>query len=467
MRIPREKLYEEVWAEPMTTVAKRYEVSSNYLARICERLNIPRPGRGYWQQRAVGADVEMEPLPEPEPGDEIEWARDGSNPAIAPMSSTSPRPRTTGKNRPDQHPLLVAARGLFEDVRGGREVLYLVPRKTKLVDIFVTKATLGRALKVASDLFLYLEDRGHRVVLAPPGRGYQRAAVSVREGVKSSQDYGDYERGRWQPISPTTVLLGDVAIGLTFYETMEETDAVWRDGRYVRFEAPKPAANAKRRASLFTQEHVSKHWFPTGRLGLHAYSAQGVAWEQTWVETKEDDLTSSFEAIGKTLDGAVLRVKKLLEEQAREQEKRELEWAEQRKRWRREEEERRAKEEEASRLKRIQEEITSWRLAKDIRSYVAEVRALVRESDLEITEGSGADKDLAWAERHADRVDPLSSWRRDIAEVKAKLASEPCPNCGKVHGPAEEGPDVGQPDATAGTEPETAAHTRPEGDGDK
>jgi len=39
-------LYKEVWAEPMTTVAKRYDVSSNYLARICERLNIPRPSEG-------------------------------------------------------------------------------------------------------------------------------------------------------------------------------------------------------------------------------------------------------------------------------------------------------------------------------------------------------------------------------------------------------------------------------------
>lgn len=30
----------------MTTVAQRYGVSANYLARICERLVVPRPGRG-------------------------------------------------------------------------------------------------------------------------------------------------------------------------------------------------------------------------------------------------------------------------------------------------------------------------------------------------------------------------------------------------------------------------------------
>src|SRR5260221_5267187 len=50
MSVPREKLYEEVWAEPMTKVAERYGVSSSYLAQICSRLNVPRPSRGYWAQ---------------------------------------------------------------------------------------------------------------------------------------------------------------------------------------------------------------------------------------------------------------------------------------------------------------------------------------------------------------------------------------------------------------------------------
>ena len=47
-RVSREQLYEEVWAEPMTTVALKYEVSSSFMARICTRLKVPRPPRGYW-----------------------------------------------------------------------------------------------------------------------------------------------------------------------------------------------------------------------------------------------------------------------------------------------------------------------------------------------------------------------------------------------------------------------------------
>ena len=35
MSVTREQLYPEVWAEPMTRVAARYDVSANYLARVC------------------------------------------------------------------------------------------------------------------------------------------------------------------------------------------------------------------------------------------------------------------------------------------------------------------------------------------------------------------------------------------------------------------------------------------------
>ena len=43
MGITREKLYEEVWAEPMTKVAARYNVSSSFLARICKRSDCAAP----------------------------------------------------------------------------------------------------------------------------------------------------------------------------------------------------------------------------------------------------------------------------------------------------------------------------------------------------------------------------------------------------------------------------------------
>ena len=76
-RVSREQLYEEVWAEPMTTVALKYEVSSSFMARICTRLKVPRPPRGYWAMYAKGKRPKRPLLPDACPGDELEWARSG------------------------------------------------------------------------------------------------------------------------------------------------------------------------------------------------------------------------------------------------------------------------------------------------------------------------------------------------------------------------------------------------------
>ncbi len=41
----RETLYEEVWAEPITVVAKRYGMSDVDLIKKCGRMKIPVPRR--------------------------------------------------------------------------------------------------------------------------------------------------------------------------------------------------------------------------------------------------------------------------------------------------------------------------------------------------------------------------------------------------------------------------------------
>lgn len=58
----REKLYEEIWREPVTTVAKRYGVSDVALHKACKRLNVPMPPRGYWAKVQAGQTLEKTPL---------------------------------------------------------------------------------------------------------------------------------------------------------------------------------------------------------------------------------------------------------------------------------------------------------------------------------------------------------------------------------------------------------------------
>lgn len=63
----RNKLYEEVWHEPVSTVAKRYGVSDTALAKACRRLSVPLPPRGYWAKVKSGQPVTRPELPDPIP----------------------------------------------------------------------------------------------------------------------------------------------------------------------------------------------------------------------------------------------------------------------------------------------------------------------------------------------------------------------------------------------------------------
>jgi len=43
----RKTLYDEVWADPVIEVAKRYGFSDVALTKTCRKMRIPLPGRGY------------------------------------------------------------------------------------------------------------------------------------------------------------------------------------------------------------------------------------------------------------------------------------------------------------------------------------------------------------------------------------------------------------------------------------
>lgn len=225
MSVTREELFEAVWSGPMIVVAKRYKVSGSFLARVCAHLKVPHPPRGYWAKLKVGRAPPRPTLPNPEPGDEVEWSRERwSAPRRAPLPlPTAPPetrlPRTRRAALPDRHPLVRDVRPLFEAVRkvaeyrGGSE--YLRPLKRKLPDILVSPAALTQALDLASELYLSFERRDFRVVVSDGGRGtYWRKDFEHRL-TPGAQPYSDKV---WSPCDPTVAFIGTVAFGLTVYD---------------------------------------------------------------------------------------------------------------------------------------------------------------------------------------------------------------------------------------------------------
>ncbi len=429
MPVARETLYQEIWAEPVTVVAKRYEVSSSFLARVCERLNVPNPPRGYWQQLKVGKAVDKPGLPELRAGDEIEWARDGIPRVHKPAAlggGVRGKPKKR-EERPARHRLLVAVRESFDGARVSREG-YLKPYKRNIVDIFVSKDTVKRVLDLANEVFLALEDCGHTVSFQPPDARYDREPLHLwDEG--TSRNYYDHWGG---PGPDTIALVKGVAIGLTLFEISAEFGSRWDTVLNTSVKGGPP--RHPKPGEPYDHRIHSTGWFPSGRLGLRAYAARAhIKWDRYWRESKPGDLAATVPEIVKDLERAVPVLEKIFAKKDRE----DAEWRrkrdEEHRVWAIKETERRRVEHEAQREKAVTETLAGWRAARDVRAYVTEVKNLVQAADLQLTAGGDAEKELNWMLSYADRIDPLTAWRTDIARVKAVRAGEPCSTCGKVH----------------------------------
>ena len=82
--VTRDELYRQVWETPMIRLAAQYGLSGNGLAKICDRLNIPYPPRGYWARKAAGQKMITYGLPPPKAG----------TPRQVTITPTPPKPET-------------------------------------------------------------------------------------------------------------------------------------------------------------------------------------------------------------------------------------------------------------------------------------------------------------------------------------------------------------------------------------
>ena len=81
-RITREELYQLVWDKPMIRLAEEFGITGNGLAKVCDRLDVPYPPRGYWAKKEAGKPVVTLKLPP---------RRDGI-PSAADIHPTPPKP---------------------------------------------------------------------------------------------------------------------------------------------------------------------------------------------------------------------------------------------------------------------------------------------------------------------------------------------------------------------------------------
>ena len=172
----RKQLYNLVWSKPLTSLSKEYAISDNGLRKICKKHNIPLPKLGYWQKKKYGKKVTVRPLPKA--SDDITITiklRTGDRELLNKEASEYVKLKReiesdTSLNFvvPDKlsksHVLVKKTRKDLQSKKTSRWSTNhgLVYSSSGVLNMKVSKSSIGRALLFMNSLIQLIEQRGHK-----------------------------------------------------------------------------------------------------------------------------------------------------------------------------------------------------------------------------------------------------------------------------------------------------------------
>lgn len=357
----REKLYQEIWEEPVTKVAGRYGVSDVMVAKVCRKLSIPLPGRGFWARKAAGQALKKAPLPKLKEVPVIH--RNKAVGDAAPRGSQPPTPEPTDTEYirirevesrsisidafERQHKLVILAENRLSGAKADRDGI-LQPRGSgPILDLRVSAGTLDRALKIMNAILLTLEG--------------QKFPMSVDGG----------------PHGTKATIFGH-PIEFALVEKVEVT--------------------GRREVQEYSwkQTTIVDH-APTGRLELRmgnfTYGPKLRDKKAVKLDTLIAQCVGGLMRLGR--DAAIsAEVKRLREIKERE---RQIELWELSKQIREEEE----------KVKQLDGWVNGWLRAKNVRSFATALETLWGENREDLSDGSPKRRRLDWMRQYADWLDPL------------------------------------------------------------
>ena len=367
IRYERAKLYAEIWAEAVTTVAKRYGVSDVALRKICKQLAVPLPPLGYWTKVAAGRKPPTPPLPKYSGPAEIARQRYVSDEPVEPDPAhllarrefeARPENRIVVSETIDMpHPLVAATERAFRQPKR-RDLRNLPTTDRKALDITVSEASLPRALRIMDALLKALDARSMRLSIEPDGK--RRSCLTIQGQI----------------------------LAIRLVETISRTE---------REPTEKERQEIKKYGHAYLPDRYS--YQPTGTLKL------GIIGSYHELQNVVSD--GKHQRVEQSLNKFVVKLETEAVHRKRHEEQLERQhriWEEQERR-RREREERKRK--EIERLKTLEEEARDWKRAEDIRAYVAAVQEKATREHGSIGSDSELGQWIAWARHKADWIDPL------------------------------------------------------------
>lgn len=358
----------------MVQLSRTLGMSDRGLAKVCDRMRIPAPGRGWWAKKEAGQQVKRDRLPAlpataPNAMRQVTFTprEDGRGFAGSERTAAQDLVESAPENQivvPDvlehPHPLVAQTVKTFRGAKRESGKGFLAPKEpSKALGVFTALDSVDRAMRIMDALIKALEQRGFPVGI-----------------VSTSQNES--------PTSfATSVEIEGTAVHFRIKEKINRANAPPGSGEWYRYES-------------------------TGKLTLQLGDYSSYSWHRTWNDGARQRVEDCLNAF---IVAAVDRAEVVRREA--------VEWAE-RERLRKIEEEKRAAEAKLERIegekaKRLKELIQDQQLAVDIRSYVAAQRARLDSLQNE-THRPLIEEWLAWAAEYADKIDPILTYAVPVIE---------------------------------------------------
>jgi hypothetical protein len=385
--ISRRDLYDLVWIAPIVSVAKEFGISDVGLAKACRSHHIPLPGRGYWAKVEAGQEPPQPALPETGESwmERLEFQgnfKPANEVAVDKIAEVREELLTGNKiivpETPSElHPIVAHALQVLGRAKPKPDGFLSPP--AGVLDLRVTPKELPRSISIANAFLNALDSRGY--------------IVSVLKTKPERPEPSYWDRFlHWAPSTNTRITILDEQFGFGLSELTEKIPHVLTRDEQRR-------TDRGDRYGIPQYDHV-----PSGKLSLWL-NMPDLGLRGSWSDGKSQRVEACLNSLVITLIKAAHAIKIA---RAKEQKEREERAAEEKRRaehqeWRYEEE---------KRIKRLDEQLTAWQRADEVRAYAKAVEQAIMKAHGAVDPESELGRWVAWMRDYARRLDP--SGREDI-----------------------------------------------------
>lgn len=359
IKLTREELYRKIWEKPTVKVAAEFGISDVGLAKICRKMDVPKPPLGYWRRIETGAKIQPTSLPKAtnETKEFVHLyvpAEDGSDKVSPEIQAMIDREEllenqiVIADDLDDSHPLIQKTKQFYDKADADSQELISPPREKGYLNVSVSPVQAHRALLIMDAILKASEKRGYNVTVSSGHQGEETRIVKEGEEVRVS-----------------------------LYE-------------HIRKVKQELTPEEKKKPPYLLS--IPDKYQSDGKLTVKI----NVRWSsyQKWSDRKNEPLENR-------LNDIVAAIVALLESLVYEKR-------------RREEEERhrqeviRQREEEKRKREQLEADVYQWRKSENIRDYLDAYETKLIKEKGRIISGSSEAEWLKWAREYASNLNPLN-----------------------------------------------------------